>query len=170
MTWVRKQAAQQEHTCQPPMCRPPGLAGWGTLRGVPDGGVSDLWRCDTCRKLWRITKLSGGANVPLNRRWRPATWWQRLTHPDHGTRPSRGGGYPAPEVSSDRLPRVPPGPGPGSGQRLAPGARWRQPQPDRPTMPPPDAGTALDPTGAASVPPPTTTVPSPPPPSSGRST
>lgn len=84
MTWVR-QAQRPAHTCNPPSRTSVGYV------GVPVGALGDLWRCDDCRRLWRI----GHACDSCDRRkraqphagghaiggaWRPATLWQRILH------------------------------------------------------------------------------------------
>ena len=86
MTWVRRTDPIPVHTCTPPMsptfvtlpAPPPPASGWqghgptGPQRvGLPRpaGERNDLWRCDDCGQLWRITE--GPA-------WHPATLWQRF--------------------------------------------------------------------------------------------
>jgi hypothetical protein len=63
MTWVRRTA--DRHRCRVP------------YRGlVPDGEFGDLWRCDDCNTLWRIT---------LSHNWRRALWWQRILNRGKGS-------------------------------------------------------------------------------------
>jgi hypothetical protein len=76
--WVRR-AETNRHRCPAPT---------GSL-GVPLGTVDDLWRCPTCRTLWRIVLACNlcdayGARPhrgmhDVGYAWRPATAWQRLT-------------------------------------------------------------------------------------------
>jgi hypothetical protein len=59
---------------------------------VPAGTWNDLWRCH-CGRLWRVgndcddcdpqrpsARCVRGGYHPSGYAWRPATWWQRLTH------------------------------------------------------------------------------------------
>lgn len=65
MPWVRRATrAQTGHACKPPTRTE-------FLWHGPDGDPGDLWRCDHCGELWRVTR---------QRRWMPATRWQRLRH------------------------------------------------------------------------------------------
>ena len=99
MTWV-KRAEPPEHRCEPPMGEVfvqlpaiPGSAGKSTRVkniDIPAGDRGDLWRCDTCRTLWRVGlrcdacehygpgRHDGGCSP--GRAWRPATLWQRWRH------------------------------------------------------------------------------------------
>lgn len=75
MTWVRRAESKPRapiHTCAAPY-----QSGRASL--LPDGKSGDLWRCDRCRKLWRIAP--SGRPVGAYE-WRPARWWQRLRHRD----------------------------------------------------------------------------------------
>ncbi len=50
MGWVKQNG--EPHRCKPPtkiISHPL----WGRV-STPDGNLNDLWRCDDCRKLWRI--------------------------------------------------------------------------------------------------------------------
>lgn len=105
MTWIRKVRSGPDHRCGLPArevvhelpsmsARPPTTA--AETRPLefrfkePDGRIGDLWRCDTCRALWRIGDACdvcdrhGGWRPPhlgghaLGIAWRPATLWQRL--------------------------------------------------------------------------------------------
>jgi hypothetical protein len=64
MTWIRR-TEPTSHTCAPPTYEPvfyilsasmtPGAQGGSVaLAPAPDGNLGDLWRCDDCRRLWRI--------------------------------------------------------------------------------------------------------------------
>lgn len=84
MTWI-KRAQPPAHVCEPPSRIERGYV------GVPSGAVGDLWRCDDCRALWRVSDacdlcdLAGewpmrdGHHV-VGSTWRRATLWQRLTN------------------------------------------------------------------------------------------
>jgi hypothetical protein len=89
--WVHQAAAPQLLPgCCPP---PPGLPGsqLGPTSKMPKGAFGDVWRCDDCRRLWRIGASCdacdsvgqtggrcprGGAH-PRATAWRPARLWQR---------------------------------------------------------------------------------------------
>lgn len=96
--WVRRSSPGSGHECAPPMHEvtyrlPSGLLKPGVPDGTAtctevDGALGDLWRCD-CRKLWRVGDACDlcdigrdyhGGLCTVGRRWRPATWWQRLRY------------------------------------------------------------------------------------------
>lgn len=80
MGWVRQASAEERHACDLP------------TRGFtfhPAGQPCDLYRCDECKKLWRIGKACdicdayGGhsgvrGSCQVGVKWRPATLGQRL--------------------------------------------------------------------------------------------
>lgn len=69
MTWVRRVERADAHHCALP-----DVCAYTTTK--PAGAPGDLWRCDTCKALWRITPdpwTNGGF-------WVPATLWQRLRY------------------------------------------------------------------------------------------
>lgn len=71
MTWVRRAEppAPPSHQCY--------------LPNPNDAEVGDLFRCDTCRELWRVAVFrEEGWTTGIIRQWRPARWWQRLRHRD----------------------------------------------------------------------------------------
>lgn len=76
-TWVRRANMRTRHHCATPSWR--------------GGALGDLWRCDQCRRLWRVAKAcdvcdrrgtcvgrTGSHQVGYT--WRPATFWQWITH------------------------------------------------------------------------------------------
>lgn len=73
MVWIRRQ--QPKHKCTPP-----------TTGNIPAigavGSIGDLWRCDTCKKLWRIADASEGnlGRHVIGKTWKPATLRQRLRY------------------------------------------------------------------------------------------
>lgn len=84
MTLIRRPAAA--HACAPPTTGLPFDAAAG-LRG-------DLWRCDQCGRLWRVTTACDhchrygvrphlGMHAIFNR-WRPATIRQKIANLRHG--------------------------------------------------------------------------------------
>jgi len=102
MTWVR-QHRLPEHRCPTPMraaevtlpagpaTAPTGLA-VARIPGLPRvvGRLGDLWRCDDCRKLWRVGRACdacelygthpGGGQCMVGLKWRPAGLWQRIKY------------------------------------------------------------------------------------------
>lgn len=106
MSWVRKTPPSEQHECAPPMREvkyevPSRVVGHEGNPRVhreqrPDGVRGDLWRCDHCRKLWRIGLACdvcdrfGDREHPgmhaVGITWRPATLWQQLVHLRHGHR------------------------------------------------------------------------------------
>ncbi len=104
MGWVYG-AEQPVHTCRPPMrtvsVSPPSTSLNPASQPPPptnlydftivDGAHGDLWRCDGCRKLWRIGLACDYCDAhqrdvyhrgshAVGYRWRPATLWQRFTY------------------------------------------------------------------------------------------
>jgi hypothetical protein len=101
MTWVR-QHRPDEHRCPTPMrdaeiTVPTGPAAASTgsaVVRVPGleqviGRLGDLWRCDDCRKLWRVAlacdvcELYGdhrGGQCRVGLKWRAATLRQRFKY------------------------------------------------------------------------------------------
>jgi hypothetical protein len=74
VTWVRRQ--QPKHECAPPVNE-------GDIPGIrAAGSIGDLWRCDTCQKLWRVADANEGqrGRVTLGSKWMPATRRQRIRH------------------------------------------------------------------------------------------
>jgi len=66
MTWVHMQSEPDEHTCRPPRGSA-FLTEGESVEDRPDppfvkvgerpaGRVGDVWRCDDCRRLWRISE------------------------------------------------------------------------------------------------------------------
>jgi hypothetical protein len=85
-------AEKATHRCQPPMRdhvvnlpTGPALAPTGTrpvrLPGYVDGRLGDLWRCDDCRKPWRVGRACATCD---GYGWRPATLWLRIKHRKDG--------------------------------------------------------------------------------------
>lgn len=78
--WIH-QVGALGHVCGPPM-RDTGILGQAS------GRLGDLWRCDDCRKLWRVGRICdncdfygvhrGGGQHAVGLAWRPATVWQRI--------------------------------------------------------------------------------------------
>ena len=94
MTWIRR-ADTDGHACSPPMTeqfiKSAALAsGRVAVPGPGDvaGSIGDLWRCDQCRKLWRVGRACAYCDAygnrlhhgwhAMGRQWRPATTWQRI--------------------------------------------------------------------------------------------
>lgn len=85
MSWVRRRDAEQRHVCAVPVMTD------STGHTYPAGRRHDLWRCDECRKLWRIgTRCdqcdpSDGRATHLGQhavgdKWRPARPGQRIRY------------------------------------------------------------------------------------------
>lgn len=63
-------------------------------RPTPDAKFGELWRCETCRKLWRVGRAcpicdryvhhAGGGQCAVGTAWRPASLWQRIKHRKDG--------------------------------------------------------------------------------------
>jgi hypothetical protein len=76
--------APEQHKCDVPMretvWHPPGFGPLCYVTAifpeathlVPEGATGDLWRCDECRKLWRV-----GDACDM---WRPAHVWQCIRY------------------------------------------------------------------------------------------
>lgn len=101
MTWAHR-ASVTAHRCRPPTRerviklptgpahRPTGFVQSRLPLGDVDGRLGDVWRCDDCRKLWRVGRAcavcdlygehAGGGSHVVGLRWRPATLWQRLRY------------------------------------------------------------------------------------------
>lgn len=90
MTWVQRAADRPVgHRCEPPF-KPGPDPNWPTLFSRPIGHLGDLWRCDDCRKLWRIGRACGWCDHygdrphrgghEVGETWRPATLWQRIKY------------------------------------------------------------------------------------------
>lgn len=100
--WVKRARAarETEHVCSPPMTQrtacipslsldPAAKGGDMKLPPEPDGDYGDLWRC-WCGRLWRVGdscdygphggRCPRGGYHSQGRKWRPATWWQRLRY------------------------------------------------------------------------------------------
>lgn len=83
----RIESAKPAHSC-----RPPGRTWLAIVR--PDAKLGELWRCDTCSKLWRVGRAcatcdlygdhAGGGHCLVGLAWRPATLWQRIKHRKDG--------------------------------------------------------------------------------------
>lgn len=79
MTWIRR--VIPAHYCAPP--------GRG-VPAVPVAELDDLWRCQECRRLWRVglacdwcdrygDREHRGGHA-MGAAWRPARFWQRLRY------------------------------------------------------------------------------------------
>lgn len=94
MAWAHRfKTPPPPHVCKPPMERE-ALPYCGILTskltGEAYGRVGDLWRCDGCRKLWRIGLLCKGCdqegratecpNGISGSWWYSATTWQRIRY------------------------------------------------------------------------------------------
>jgi len=67
MTWIKKAEPKPIHKCEPPMRpvkykAPAGSPMAGQMikssYPEPDGSVGDVWQCDECLELWRITTMA----------------------------------------------------------------------------------------------------------------
>ena len=96
--WVRRAKPEAEHVCPTPTrvvtrSWPSGSldpnAKDGEFTSVEIGGsLGDLWRC-SCGSLWRVGdacdlcdfgRARHGGQCRVGRKWRPASWWQRLRY------------------------------------------------------------------------------------------
>ena len=105
MGWVHRATDTPHHLCDLPLREATySLIGPDTTQTehretVAAGHIGDLWRCDPCGRLWRIgyacdaCDYYGSHDNPhrgmctVGYKWRPASMWQRITHP----RPRRRG-------------------------------------------------------------------------------
>ncbi|WP_304455927.1 hypothetical protein [Nocardiopsis sp. YSL2] len=98
--WVRRRDPSQKHECDLPTREVtwklpvPADGSASTLpdshtETLADGDQGDLWRCDTCRALWRLGDACDWCDrygyhdrgvCTIGLRWRPATLWQRVRH------------------------------------------------------------------------------------------
>lgn len=79
MGWVRQKPPpkiSRHHSCLLPVHEV------NSFRNEPTGTVGDLWRCDVCGELWRITYIGDRLT------WQFAWWWQRIRYRNHNTQAS----------------------------------------------------------------------------------